>query len=248
MILTNAEPISDAAAERRSRPSARALASLSRPVLPGERSPDQRLLDEAVADLNRIYTAKALETARLIGGYILERFFAGSAERFHDRGRKHVSFRLLAERPDLKFSYSYLWTCVAVVEQYAELPHDIADALPLSHHRLLLPVRDRDEKVALARRAVVEGLSKRQLADVIRPRRCPRAIHARFMDRGEHPMARALAQIRGALRAALSSPGLDDFGDLPSGDAKLIVDELERESEKLAQLLRTLRSRKPVRR
>jgi hypothetical protein len=211
--------------------------------LAGEDAIDTRLLDEAVADLNQIYTTKALETARLIGKYILERFFHGDLNIFRSQGRRHVSFRMLAARPDLKFSYTYLWTCVAVVEQFDHLPHDLAEALPLSHHRMLLPIRDSKEKVKLAKLAVTEGLSKRAFAEAIRPRRTPRGSNKTLLAPGEHPIARALAQIKTVLNEALASPGFDNLDGLPTTETDSVINELEHEVEKLSHLLITLRNR-----
>ena len=211
--------------------------------LPGEELVDAQLLDEAVADLNQIYTTKALETARLIGKYILERFFGGDLNAFRSQGRRHVSFRMLAARPDLKFSYTYLWTCVAVVEQFDNLPHDLAEALPLSHHRMLLPIRDPQKKVALAKRAVTEGLSKRAFAEAIRPRRTPKGSKRPILSPGQHPIARALTQIKTVLNEALASPGFDDLDGMPAAETATVINELEYEVEKLSQLLRTLRNR-----
>lgn len=45
--------------------------------LPGAADLQPALLDEAVADLNRIYVRKGLETAREVGVYVLDRFFGG---------------------------------------------------------------------------------------------------------------------------------------------------------------------------
>lgn len=230
-----------------------ALCAVSQSVLPGEQTVDERFLDQAVADLNQIYTAKALETARLIGQYTLETFFGNSLDQFHDRGKKHLSFRRLAEHPDLRFSSSYLWTCVAVVEQFQHLPLNLAEALPLSHHRLLLPIRDPEEKIKLATAAIERGLSKREFAEAIRPQSAPsRSTRSNRNSQnpgdhplapGDHPLARALTQIRTAVTDALSSPGLDDLTGMPPTTADDFLEDLEREVGKLTQLLNTLRRR-----
>lgn len=229
--MTNLSPRSSSKAEPRPR------------VLPGEQSIDEHLLEEAVLDLNQIFALKAIETARLIGKYILDHFFDGSLANFHDRGKKHLSFRCLAERSDLRFSYSYLWTCVAVVEQFEHLPRPIAESLPLSHHRLLLPVRNPEEKIKLATRAVEEGLSKRELAEAIKSRPPRRRQRRAVANAGEHPLARTLAQIRAAVTEALSSPALTQLTELPPAASGDVIVELEREVGKLSQLLEALKRR-----
>lgn len=136
--------------------------------LPGERSFDRRILERAVRDLNAMYTVGGLETARAVGDYILATFFEHDREAFRTRGRQHVTFRGLAAREDLGMSYSFIWYSVAVLEQLEQLPSDVAEALPLSHHRLLLPIEDSQLKLNLAVRARDEGMSKRDLERVIR--------------------------------------------------------------------------------
>jgi len=124
---------------------------------------DQALVERAVCDLNHIYTTKALQTACLIGEYVINRFFGGDVEAFRRGSCEHASFRALSKHQDLRFSPTYLWTAVAVVGQIRELPEDLAQCLSLSHHRLLLPLKDASVKVALARMAVKQNLSKREL-------------------------------------------------------------------------------------
>ncbi len=138
------------------------------PALPGEAEADEQLIDKAVAELNRIYIGKGLETARALGGYVLEHFFEGDEEAFHERGRKHASFTALAKRDDLRVGYSFLWHSVAIVRQLQLLPDDIAGALPVSHHRLLLPVKDEKAKVRLAKKAAKKGLSKRAFEEEVK--------------------------------------------------------------------------------
>ena len=140
--------------------------------LPGETAVRRELIDSAVHEINRLYVTKGLEAARGIGDYVLRTFFDGKTQNFRKRGRKHVSFRKLAEREDLRVSHMFIWNCVAFVDQLKMLPSDLANALPVTHHTLLLPVHDEKMKVTLARKAVRENLSKRELAvEVLRIRK-----------------------------------------------------------------------------
>lgn len=137
-------------------------------TLPGQAEVNSKLLDEAVEDLNRLYRTKGLETARAVGEYVLETFFEGDVDNFRTAGTKHVSFRNLAKREDLQLSYLFIWNSVAVVDQLRLLPEKIAEALPLSHHKLLLPVKDEKKKVQLAEAAVNQKLSKRAFVKSVR--------------------------------------------------------------------------------
>ena len=133
------------------------------PALPGEAEVDEEALDQAVEKINVLYAQKGLETARVIGEYVLKTFFKGDPANFHGRGKKHVTFRKLAEREDLYPSYSWIWKAVSVVEQLRLLPEPIRDVLPWSHQTLLLPLKDAGQKVDLAEKAAKGGWSKRKL-------------------------------------------------------------------------------------
>ncbi|MFH1467649.1 MAG: hypothetical protein ABIO70_24905 [Pseudomonadota bacterium] len=141
------------------------------PILPGEAEIATDLLDQAVAEINRIYVAKGLEMARTLGSYVLATFFGDDLDSFHAREKAHVTFRALGQREDLRVAYTTIWYSVAILGQLRQLPEDIAGALPLSHHKLLLPVHDDKAKLALARKAVREGMSSRELAAAIKKAR-----------------------------------------------------------------------------
>jgi hypothetical protein len=193
------------------------------PALPGEFAADPSLVDEVVETLNAMYRVKALEAAREVGEYLLDRFFDGDPVRFRERGRKHASFRKLADREDLQPSYSFLWHACAVVDQLRQLPEELRDALPLSHHRLLLPVHDPEAKVDLARRAVDEGMSKRVFEDEIRRSRGDGQGASRV---GRPPLpavVKGLNRVRSAVREVADVP-VDD-GMLTAERAReLLVD------------------------
>jgi len=123
-------------------------------ALHGEYRLESEDVEQAVADLNSIYSRKGLETALELGRHLLDRYFGGDPENFRGRSRSHVSFRALAGTDDLAVSYSWLSKAVAVVEQVEQLPQDVAMALPVAHHTLLLSLRDLDTKSRLAGQAV----------------------------------------------------------------------------------------------
>ena len=223
-------------------------------VLPGERHADSRLVERAVADLNRLYTQQGLETANLIGEYLLSTFFNGDPAEFQSKGGSHVSFRALARREDLQVSASFLWSCVAVVEQLRLLPEDLARALPLSHHKLLLPVHDEREKLGLARQAAKSGMSRRDLELEIRRRRralaAPSEPGKRRPGRPPHPpLVRALGQVQRALDAVLAEEWVAAGGrGVPVDRAEVLLDEIEQRLERLVGALKSVRDRVAPRR
>ena len=212
-------------------------------ALPGERALESRIVDTAVSDLNQIYTLKGLETARAVGEYVLARFFGGDITQFRHRGVKHISFRTLADRDDLQFSYSFLWNSVAVVEQLRQMPKEIADALSLSHHKLLLPVRDPGLKLELAQRAVRDKLSKRDLEGEIARYRKRDIVGARRGRKPAHPLAKGLAKIRKALHWTLEQSAFDHLNELGPEESKRLSADLDHELDAIGHLLNTLRQR-----
>jgi len=127
--------------------------------LPGGAVVDDKLLDQAVDEINEIYVRKGLEMYLDMGSYVLSTLFDGDPANFQDGGKEHVSFRELAKRKDLIPSYSHLYNSVAVVAQLPLLPEDIREQLSISHHKALLPLKDEKAKERLAKKTVDKGLT-----------------------------------------------------------------------------------------
>lgn len=136
--------------------------------LPGEKAVDEALLDQAVVHLNAIYITKGQELYEALATYLVETFFQGHLELFTAREKHHVTWRALSKRPDLRFSHSTLWYALAIRQQALELPEDVVRGLSVTHQRHLTHVRDAEQKLELAGRAMDEGLSERDLRQVIR--------------------------------------------------------------------------------
>ncbi len=140
--------------------------------LPGEDAIDNALVSQAFERIREITTAKGLETAKAIGEFLIETFFAGDLAKFTARNKKHASFKALGERmSDLTISQTFLWYSVAVVGQLQQMPTEVGEALPMSHHRLLMPIKDEAVKLSLAKEALSEGLGKRQFEIRVRQER-----------------------------------------------------------------------------
>ncbi|MCB9764136.1 MAG: hypothetical protein H6739_30475 [Alphaproteobacteria bacterium] len=212
-------------------------------ILPGEREFSEEILDKAVSDLNKIYTVKGLETACMVGQYILNTFFGGDPDAFRGRGRRHVTFRGLAAREDLNLSYSFIWYSVAVVEQMTLLPKDIAEALPLSHHRLLLPIQDTRTKLRLAREARDQSLSKRRFEELIRKTRAKQPKSPRG---GRPPLpsfVKGLTRLNKAVELATRDPITEEtFAHYTPEDAKKLLSQLYAQMEQLGELAESLRA------
>ena len=211
--------------------------------LPGEAEYDESLLCEAVKTLNVLYEARGLEAALRVGEYVLKSFFGGDVEHFRSRGRRHMTFRCLAGREDLSLSYSFIWYAVGVLEQMEQLPREIAEALPLSHHRLLLPVREPRQKLKLAREAFNQNLSKRELEDLIRR---SRQKQPRKHTRGGRPplpdFVKGLRRVTKAVELATRQPvTAETFTTYAPEDAKAMLASLYEDLSRLQDLAEDLR-------
>ena len=211
--------------------------------LPGETAVRRDLIDSAVRELNRIYVTKGLDAARGIGEHVLRTFFDGKVENFRKRGRKHVSFRKLAEQDELRVSYGFVWKCVAFVDQLKVLPSDLANALPVTHHTLLLPVHDEKTKVVLARKAVRENLTKRELALEVRRIRKQKSDGGKR--RGRPPTPPVVRVLQSFGRVALLARSKDvagrDLDDLSPEQMRIMITETERDLTTMHALIERLR-------
>jgi len=198
------------------------------PTLPGATTLDPTLLDAAVAEINRLHNTKGLELARAIGVYVVQAFFNNSLDTFAATNRKHLTFRALAERDDLRVSYTSVWYSVAVLDQLRLLPDDIGAALPLTHHKLLVPVRDPQTKAALATRAVEEQLTSREFAAEVKRARALENPGARG---GRPPLpafVKGMTRLRRAIELATSEVvSHETFDSYSPGQARQLMEELD---------------------
>jgi hypothetical protein len=136
--------------------------------LPGEREVDEALLKRCVMAIRALYGQGGLEASRQIGELLLRTFFAGDSEHFERPRRFHATYRALLSSSDLPASNSFLWYSIRLIEHLELLPDEIADVLPLSHHRLLMHIHDPDVRIQMAQLAADNGWSKRRLETAVR--------------------------------------------------------------------------------
>lgn len=211
--------------------------------LPGEGAIAPELVDQAVVDLNRIYVTKGFETARAVADYVVHAFFDGDPQNFRDRGNGHVSFRQLAKRDDLRVGWQFIWNAVAVVEQLDKLPSGASESLPLSHHKLLLAVKDDDQKKALAEAAVQENLGKRELEDRVKAARKQNEVASKA---GRPPLpgfVKAFTALKKVVKAALADEVSEaSFEHFTRDEARLLLTEMEAHIKQLAEVAGRVRA------
>jgi hypothetical protein len=200
-------------------------------------------LDDAAAFIRAIVVRTGLESAREIGLYLLNNFYDGEFSKVHDLGRKHPGVRALSRRTDLGVSASFLWRSLAIVEQWPLLPPEIASSLPLGHHQVLLSVKGREQKVAMAAAAVESRWNYREIFESARQYRQARAaIEPRRGRRPQAPGARAVHAIR-QLAAEVERTCRDEeaLAAVPKHELRILGEELDAVIDRLDDLLDNIR-------
>ena len=135
--------------------------------LPGEIEADEALIAATIAEINTAWTTGQVTSASQVGELVVNAFFGGDAANARLRGKRHVSFKALAEHESLKMSATTLWYCVKMFEQLPLLGEAVASQLTMAHHKLLLHVADIDLRRRLASEAAAAGQTVPQLTTAI---------------------------------------------------------------------------------
>ncbi len=238
MARKKAEPVTAPKDKQKPRVKATGLAV----QLPGADSVDATLLDRAVQELNQLYRTKGLETARAVAEVVIDVFFGGSVENFESRSGSHISFIELKKRADLQVSYQFVWNSCAVYDQLRQLPQDVTDVLPMSHQKLLLPVKDPELKLALAQAAVDEKLGKREFEQRIKEIR--KASASSRAGRPALPaFAKALTQVRRAVNGAVKcAVDEESFANYTKEEALAELAAWDRQVAELSQVCERIRA------
>jgi hypothetical protein len=171
-------------------------------------------------------------------------FFDGDPESFRDRGGAHATFRALAGREDLHVSHVFIWRAVNVVDQLRLLPENIAEALPLSHHTLLLTLKNEKSKVNLARLAAKKGWSKRKLEEEIRRVRAREKGSSKAGRPALPRFVKGFTKLMKAIKEATNEPLEEDvFSTYPPEKAKALLHEVDLELSKLESLRKQVKDR-----
>ncbi len=208
-------------------------------------------VERAVATINGIVASKSLEAAVEVGRYIVAEFYSGDLENFRAHGRKPVALREIAAHPDMRLSITWLSCAVAVGASVEELRDPDVLKLGLSHHRELLAVTDRDQRLELARRAMAESMTVREIRSACRgttgtrqpeARSAPTAASPRPRLMGDRVTDEALFAVEAAHRkvADLEESGIEElFGE--DRDTTAAAERLERAIETAVNTMHALR-------
>lgn len=204
--------------------------------LPGETSTDPEILEDLLQELDLLSRGQGLEVALQIANCVLDRLFRGNPGVFRARSNKHDTFRALQNHEDLPLSRTALWYALAVRDQVEVLPDKLSDALPLSHHKVLLQVKDVDQKIELARQVARDDLSRRDLERVIRRKLDDDETRGRGRPRLP-AVVKALRRLEKATTMAMTEP-VDDalMNRLSVHEIRKLILRLDRELDTLGSI------------
>ncbi len=97
-------------------------------------------IDRVVRELNAIGRDATFAFAMSVGALIINGLYGGDLQTWRSRGRKHSSFRKLAQHPNLAMSADSIYRCVAIYEVCERLGPHRWEHLCTSHFRLVLPL------------------------------------------------------------------------------------------------------------
>ena len=126
-------------------------------LISDDEAAESDLIDEAVAEINAIYSSTQLELALAIGEVVVKKFYGNDFKAVRDKNpNKHTSFRKLAARADkdgdLKVNKTALWRSVALYELCTRLELDVSGRkqLTMTHLRAVLPLPYKEQKRLVA--------------------------------------------------------------------------------------------------
>jgi hypothetical protein len=179
---------------------------------PSDLAPDAvrgELVENVVVELNRICKAATFDFAMKVGRLIIETCYAGQLDSWRKRGAKSVSFRKLAQHPDLPMSPSALYRSVAIYEVCTRLGVESWRHVSTSHIRLVLGLPSH-EQASLLQTTEDKRWSVRRLRDAVE------ALRNGDADGEAKPDADTEARFRNTVR--MMSACLDATGDLLGDD------------------------------
>jgi hypothetical protein len=197
---------------------------------------------KVVFQLNTLAKAATFDFAMAVARIVIREFYAGDLSVWRKRGHKDVSFRALADHPQLSMSASALYRSVAMYELCDRLQISDRNHLSTSHLRLVLPL-PQEEQARLLQEAESKHWSVRHLEGEISMLVSRRVRHQRG---GRKPRSHVKATIE-SLAACLHGCDLDravDIEDTPES-VEALLDMLDRVRDACAVLEHRITQRLP---
>ena len=168
----------------------------------GEAEVDEAYVAGVADKATALYRGTAAETAVALGELFLHSFYGASVAVYRRVGAEHASMKALARHPELGIPRALVWGSIKYLDQRAEIPVEVSEALSYSHHAELFRVPELALKVRLARSAVRSDLNVRDLRALV-----ARAVGPDEAGRGRRPKARLVRVVEGLDKARAALEG-----------------------------------------
>jgi hypothetical protein len=204
----------------------RALRKYEAKMLRGNGAKEDQLVEGVVVQLNTLSKRATFDFAMAVGKIVIDSFFGGAFGAWRDRGAKAVSFRKLANHPDLTMSPSALYRSVAIYELAQRLGIDGERHVSISHLRVVLPLPN-DEQARLLRLTEAHSwpVSRLEQETASLSRRGER--NRRGGRRARSPLRKVIAALEHCIdesERALETEGID----ITQETAESVVEQLRR--------------------
>lgn len=214
------------------------------PLVMSTEEPDERLVDQAVEDLQAILAETVSRGMEQIGTYLLDAFYSGSPDAYlSTTPSKHASLNLLMQRCEtleLPIRRTALSNALRVAAFSRSLPKGAQfNKLPPSHRVELVRVGDPERVEAIAARAVDEDLSVAKVRELVREEqpkpktgrpRTPPAL--KMLDACVRQLTNTETR-----RLALKKSDVKEMDDEDRAEARARLDTLKRRIEAMEKLL-----------
>ena len=199
---------------------------------------DERLVDAAIAHLRRVVVGGQVETLIQVGEYLIENFYGGADEARSRSPFKAASLRrLVARAAEFGMTPSTLGYVVPVTLAAREVGATLAGRLGVSRLRVLLPVKNTDQRRLIAQTAVSSGWSVEKLKTRVRKTARAHAGGRPAIPAIERLVGRAARLLDAQTTSAHLREGLDRLA--PARARRLLAD-VNRAQENLERVERLL--------
>jgi hypothetical protein len=180
-------------------------------------------VEKIVRQLNAMCKNATFDFAMSVGKLIVDNFYGGDIAAWRNRGPKDISFRKLANHPDLPMSAAALYRSTAIYELCQRVGASNWKHISTSHCRLVLPL-PMGQQTRLLERAETNHWTVQRLREEIDT--LPAVVGCGHGGRRRHsPVRKALGALRPRLDALNSLLTADDAeGELSPESARSIVE------------------------
>ena len=198
---------------------------------------DEQLVDRTIDWLRRVIIGKQVEMTLMVGEHLVQHYYGSVEEAVARKPRKKASLRQLQERAE-EFGSSArdVRDSVGIYLQAIEIGKGLSARLGVAQHRVLLPLRNVEEKKLLAETAAESGWTVEDL----RTRVGKLQKRHRGGRRARPPVALLVARIGRSFDEQMLARRRESIDSLEQGEVKKLLGTIQTARRHLETLEREL--------